>query len=107
MPKRKLSDLAGSSTGGSWISQRLSIKFDHEVQTLARALKVARGFEKQKMGRRGKKARSEGEPGEEKAKEGMLGRLEEENRILKVHPTSHVYLRGKYISVCPKQELTG
>lgn len=98
MPKRKLADVTGGSSGGSWISERLSVKFDHEVQTLARALKVARGFEKQKMGRRGKKARSE-EPGDGKVKEGTLRRLEEENRILKVRST-FVSASADYIYMC-------
>lgn len=80
MPKRKISEVTDA---GSWLSHRLSVKFDHEVQTLARALKVARGFEKQKMGRRGKQARS-GESSDGKGKEGTLGRLGEENKILKV-----------------------
>lgn len=81
MPKRKISEV---SDGGSWLSHRLSVKFDHEVQTLSRALKVARGFEKQKMGRRGKQARSGEGSSDGKGKEDTLGRLGEENKILKV-----------------------
>lgn len=97
MPKRKLAEVTGGSSGGSWISERLSVKFDHEVQTLARALKVARGFEKQKMGRRGKKARLE-EPGDGKVKEGTLERFKEENRILKVRST-FVSASAEYIYI--------
>ena len=81
MPKRKIAEV---SDGGSWLSHRLSVKFDHEVQTLARALKVDRGFEKQKMGRRGKQARSGEGSSDGKGKEETLGRLGEENKILKV-----------------------
>ncbi|ODM17391.1 hypothetical protein SI65_07066 [Aspergillus cristatus] len=83
MPKRKHSDLDATKTpvandATTRIANRLSVKFDYEVNVLSRALKLSRGFEKQKMGRRGKKARSE-----EGAKPGTVGRLEEENKILK------------------------
>lgn len=93
MPKRKHSDLepnpnahSSSSSGAKQTrtAQRLSSKFDNDVQSLTRALKVARGFEKQKMGRRGKKARSE------EKKQGSVGRIEEEGRILKV-PLPYTY----------------
>lgn len=86
MPKRKLSDLESTTTttGTTTLSakqslqvSRLSTKFDHDVQALSKALKVARGFEKQKMGRRGKKAKTE-----EESK--AIARLEEEGRLLKV-----------------------
>lgn len=95
MPKRKLSDLDTTTTTSvatdpstTRTAQRLSVKFNHEVNVLSRALKVARGFEKQKMGRRGKKARSE-----EDSKPGTVGRLEEENKILKVLPCPfHLYI---------------
>ena len=86
MPKRKLSDLESTTTTTSATplsakqslqASRLSTKFDHDVQALSKALKVARGFEKQKMGRRGKKAKTE-----EESK--AIARLEEEGRVLKV-----------------------
>ena len=83
MPKRKLSDLESTtsttplSAKQSLQASRLSTKFDHDVQALSKALKVARGFEKQKMGRRGKKAKTE-----EESK--AIARLEEEGRLLKV-----------------------
>lgn len=87
MPKRKLSDLESTTTTTSGTTplsakqslqaSRLSNKFDHDVQALSKALKVARGFEKQKMGRRGKKAKTE-----EESK--AIARLEEEGRLLKV-----------------------
>lgn len=86
MSKRKLSDLESTisssattplSAKQSLQASRLSTKFDHDVQALSKALKVARGFEKQKMGRRGKKAKTE-----EESK--AIARLEEEGRLLKV-----------------------
>lgn len=82
MPKRKLSDLESTTTNTlsakqSLQASRLSTKFDHDVQALSKALKVARGFEKQKMGRRGKKAKTEEESR-------AIARLEEEGGLLKV-----------------------
>lgn len=56
---------------------RLTNKFEYEIQTLFRALKTARGFERQKMGRRQKTAQKE-------KNEGALARLQEEVQVLKV-----------------------
>ncbi|KAL4929093.1 BUD22 family protein [Aspergillus undulatus] len=71
MPKRKLSDLADSTPSHSQISQkskenaniklqttRLKQQFEFGVTTLSRALKVATGFERQKLGRRQKEAKA-------------------------------------------------
>ncbi|KAJ9223022.1 hypothetical protein DTO169C6_4695 [Paecilomyces variotii] len=55
---------------------RLTNKFEYEIQTLFRALKTARGFERQKMGRRQKTAQKE-------KNEGALARLQEEVQVLK------------------------
>ncbi|KAL1853346.1 hypothetical protein Plec18170_005343 [Paecilomyces lecythidis] len=55
---------------------RLTNKFDYEIQTLFRALKTARGVERQKMGRRQKTAQKE-------KNEGALARLQEEVQVLK------------------------
>lgn len=76
MPKRKLSD-RDSAPGHSLQTIRLSQKFDQGVQLLTRALKTARGFERQKLGRREKTAKSQG--GDE-----TLKRLAEEVQVLKV-----------------------
>lgn len=38
---------------------RLGVKFEHGVQMIVRGLKTARGFERQKLSRREKTARSE------------------------------------------------
>ncbi|KAJ5287354.1 hypothetical protein N7478_003040 [Penicillium angulare] len=65
MPKRKLSDLNGSEGSGiakprkmSMIAVRLTNKFDQSVQIIIKGLKTARGFERQKLSRREKAARS-------------------------------------------------
>ncbi|PLB55353.1 Bud-site selection protein [Aspergillus steynii IBT 23096] len=75
MPKRKLSD-RDSAPAHSLQTIRLSQKFDQGVQLLTRALKTARGFERQKLGRREKTAKSQG--GDE-----TLKRLAEEVQVLK------------------------
>ncbi|KAL4782454.1 BUD22-domain-containing protein [Aspergillus varians] len=61
MPKRKLADVTNDDPAAQAQSQhlrlqtsRLKHKFDFGVTTLARALKTARGFERQKLGRRQK-----------------------------------------------------
>lgn len=64
---------------------RLANKFDYEIQTLFRALKTARGFERQKMGRRQKTAKSDN-------KDDALARLQEEVQVLKVYFCS-LYIR--------------
>jgi hypothetical protein len=99
MPKRKLSD-ADSGPGTekrtyNVQTMRLTQKFEHGVTILSRALKTARGFERQKLGRREKTAKSQG--GAE-----TLQRLAEEVSFLKVclysslaHPSNlQVYLHG-------------
>lgn len=50
--------------------------------TLSKALKVARGFERQKLGRREKTAQKE----EGEKKEGTLSRIAEEIQVVKVQP---------------------
>ncbi|KAF7586110.1 hypothetical protein BBP40_009440 [Aspergillus hancockii] len=82
MPKRKHSDVdSGPSPGPekrtyNVQTMRLTHKFEHGVIILSRALKTARGFERQKLGRREKTARSQG--GTE-----TLQRLAEEVSFLK------------------------
>ncbi|KAI9046178.1 BUD22 family protein [Aspergillus affinis] len=75
MPKRKLSD-RDSAPSHSLQTIRLSQKFDQGVQLLTKAIKTARGFERQKLGRREKTAKSQG--GDE-----TLKRLAEEVQVLK------------------------
>lgn len=78
MPKRKLSDLDSSSHYGQGLQlTRLFAKFDHGVTLLSRALKTARGFERQKLGRREKTAKAAGN-------NDTLTRLAEEVQVLKV-----------------------
>ncbi|EAU33174.1 NADH-ubiquinone oxidoreductase 30.4 kDa subunit, mitochondrial precursor [Aspergillus terreus NIH2624] len=77
MPKRKLSDLDSSSHYGQGLQlTRLFAKFDHGVTLLSRALKTARGFERQKLGRREKTAKAAGN-------NDTLTRLAEEVQVLK------------------------
>ncbi|GIK07053.1 hypothetical protein Aspvir_002706 [Aspergillus viridinutans] len=77
MPKRKFSDLNDRSSGPSDIKlARLTAKFENGVTALSRALKTARAFERQKLGRREKTAKSENKPE-------ALARIEEEIRVIK------------------------
>ncbi|OJJ45361.1 hypothetical protein ASPZODRAFT_17577 [Penicilliopsis zonata CBS 506.65] len=81
MPKRKLSDLQEESVPQADPRAKLQLtrfvqKFDYTAVALTRALKTARGFERQKLGRREKTAKSEGNTE-------MLGRLDEEVKVLK------------------------
>lgn len=65
-------------------ASRLSQKYEHGAQTLHKALKTARGFERQKLGRRQKTARSNNN-------EADLQRMEAEVHALKVRILS-IYL---------------
>lgn len=76
MPKRKLSELTPQPREASGAA-RLAETFDQGVQTLSRALRTARGFERQKLGRREQKAKSE-------KNHDLLDRVGEEIRALKV-----------------------
>jgi BUD22 len=83
MPKRKHSELENdASKADARVNQvkatRLHHKFERGAQLVFRALKTARGFERQKLGRRQKTAKQDGDS---KASE----RLEKEVQILKVH----------------------
>ena len=85
MPKRKLSELssAGRPTDSkaqklSMKAVRLSNKFEQGVQIISRGLKIARGFERQKLSRREKTAKSQ------ENSSATLGRLHEEIEALKV-----------------------
>lgn len=83
MPKRKLSELNGPARSSdtrklSMQAVRLTHKFDLGVQIITRGLKVARGFERQKLSRREKTAKSQ-----ENAST-TLSRLAEEVKALKV-----------------------
>ncbi|KAH1781779.1 hypothetical protein KXW75_004134 [Aspergillus fumigatus] len=77
MPKRKFSDLNDRPSGAVDIKlARLTAKFENGVTALSRALKTARAFERQKLGRREKTAKSENKPE-------ALARIEEEIRVIK------------------------
>lgn len=84
MPKRKRNDVADSNSGPNPKSRRsqpqaarLEQTVDNGYQMLHRALKTARGFERQKLGRRQKTAR-------EKKEDEEQGRLDAEVKALKV-----------------------
>lgn len=83
MPKRKRDDLDEASSSNpeprrlTLRATRLEQKIEHGVQQIHRALKTARGFERQKLGRRQKTAKSNGDTAQ-------LGRLAEEVQALKV-----------------------
>ncbi|KAE8356466.1 BUD22-domain-containing protein [Aspergillus coremiiformis] len=63
MSKRKLSDLDGPKERTYNVqTMRLTQKFEHGVILLSRALKTSRGFERQKLGRREKTAKTQGSP---------------------------------------------
>ncbi|KAF9890239.1 hypothetical protein FE257_006151 [Aspergillus nanangensis] len=79
MPKRKLSDLDGGPPQKDLRLTRFAHKFDQGVILISRALKIARGFERQKLGRREKTAKSQG--GEDQRM--TLLRLAEEVQVLK------------------------
>ncbi|GKZ24605.1 hypothetical protein AbraIFM66951_012009 [Aspergillus brasiliensis] len=96
MPKRNFSDFSESPYTPHDRSQSLQVtrlfqKFEYGVMTLSKALKVARGFERQKLGRREKTAqKEEGGP-----KEGTLSRIAEEIQVVKTldpHATAEKYL---------------
>ncbi|KAF7179484.1 hypothetical protein CNMCM7691_008418 [Aspergillus felis] len=77
MPKRKFSDLNDRTSGPSDIKlARLTAKFENGVTALSRALKTARAFERQKLGRREKTAKSENKPE-------ALAKIEEEIKVIK------------------------
>lgn len=88
MAKRKLSDLettpqpnpnpkSKSTSKPSIQATRLTQLFDQGVHNLSRALKTARGFERQKLGKREQRAKKEKD-------EKLLGRTGEEIGALKV-----------------------
>lgn len=80
MPKRKHSEVEGED-GDEKLNRvkatRLGHKFEQGSQLVFRALKTARGFERQKLGRRQKTTK-----GEKDSK--TLERLEKEVHVLKV-----------------------
>ncbi|KAE8144833.1 Bud-site selection protein [Aspergillus avenaceus] len=77
MPKRKLSDVDGPGPKRqSMQAIRLGNKFEQGVTQLSRAIKTARGFERQKLGRREKTAKAQGDSE-------ALARLGEEITFLK------------------------
>lgn len=86
MPKRKHADFEEDSPSGfthredrkgDLQATRLRHKFERDSQLLYRALKTARGFERQKLGRRQKVAKQNDD-------QQALGRLEAEVQALKV-----------------------
>ncbi|KAJ5105704.1 Bud-site selection protein BUD22 [Penicillium alfredii] len=93
MPKRKLGDVNGPARSSdtrklSMHAVRLSTKFDHGVELISRGLKIARGFERQKLSRREKTAKSQDNST-------TLARLAEEVDALKAldyHVTAERYL---------------
>ncbi|KAJ5662123.1 uncharacterized protein N7477_009739 [Penicillium maclennaniae] len=103
MPKRKLSELNGSDDRKlSMKAVRLGVKFDHGVQMISKGLKTARGFERQKLSRREKTAKSENNSA-------ALSKLAEEVNALKAldyNVTATKYLfkqlsKTKRIAECP------
>ncbi|EED21191.1 cellular morphogenesis protein (Bud22), putative [Talaromyces stipitatus ATCC 10500] len=80
MPKRKHSEVDLSGDGDEKLNRvkatRLGHKFERGSQLLFRALKTARGFERQKLGRRQKTAKGDGDSK-------TLERLEKEVHALK------------------------
>ncbi len=87
MPKRKREEISGIDAIPSGALDksvrlqryRLDGLFDQSKRNLFRALKVARGFERQKLGRRQKTAKAE-------TKDGDISRLDAEVAALKVCP---------------------
>lgn len=81
MPKRKLSDLETPQptkhSKPSIQTTRLTQLFDQGVHTLSRALKTARGFERQKLGKREQKTKAE-------KNEAALEKVRGEIAVLKV-----------------------
>lgn len=78
MPKRKLSERNDpDARKQSMKAIRLTHKFDQGVQLISKSLKTARGFERQKLSRREKTAKAEGNSA-------TLSRLAEEVEALKV-----------------------
>lgn len=81
MPKRKLSELNGPARPDarklSMKAIRLTHKFEQGVQVISKSLKTARGFERQKLSRREKTAKSQNDSA-------TLSRLAEEVEALKV-----------------------
>ncbi|KAJ5125715.1 hypothetical protein N7448_005033 [Penicillium atrosanguineum] len=103
MPKRKLSELNGSDDRKlSMKAVRLGVKFDHGVQMISKGLKTARGFERQKLSRREKTAKSQDNST-------ALSKLVEEVNALKAldyNVTAAKYLfkqlsKTKRIAECP------
>lgn len=91
MPKRKLSELNGAGRSDDSKTRKLSIKavrltnkFDQGVQLISRGLKTARGFERQKLSRREKTAKSQ------ENNSATLARLHEEVEALKVRACDHI-----------------
>lgn len=86
MPKRKLSELieddavpSGSLEKKSRLQrQQIDGSLDQSKKALFRALKIARGFERQKLGRRQKTAKAE-------SNDADIVRLDAEVAALKVH----------------------
>lgn len=86
MPKRKRGDVADSeeapgtakSRNAELLERRLQGVIENGKTQLFRALKLARGLERQKLGKRQKNAR------QKKASSEEVNRLAEEARVLKV-----------------------
>jgi hypothetical protein len=85
MPKRKREDIEGprsdSRTSGS--QERATKKIHYGKTVIHRALKLAKGFERQKLSRRQKTAK--------KGTAEELKRIEDEIEALKVHEPCAIY----------------
>jgi hypothetical protein len=104
MPKRKHIDFEEDSLSGlehredrkgNLQATRLRHKFERDSQLLCRALKTARGFERQKLGRRQKEAKQHDDAQ-------VLQRLEAEVQALKVgfQPASLNLVDCKDVLIC-------
>lgn len=95
MPKRKRVEFEDSNPTNPDKSEckiqrkQLQLEIDHGCRILYRALKIARGFERQKLGRRQKSAR-------EKQEDTRLARLEVEVQALKVQRSFKLALNHSY-----------
>lgn len=94
MPKRKRDgaedELATSDTAG----RRLHAALVRGAAALAKQLRTARGFERQKLGRRQKTARTQGD-------DSQLARLEDEMRVVKVCSAVHLSIHPSIPLVLP------
>ena len=87
MPKRKYPKLSTNTVTTrheNIQAERLAQKFENGAVSISRALKTARGFERQKLGRREQTAKAKPKDNNEKEQERTLARLGDEIVLLKV-----------------------